>query len=51
MPPALAHWFTTGGLAVLTIVADAVRDNGQYASMSSIVYWLSLQSTDTLSGG
>jgi hypothetical protein len=29
MPPALAARFTTGELAVLRIVADAVRDNGQ----------------------
>lgn len=29
MPPALACRFTTGELAVLRIVADAVRDNGQ----------------------
>lgn len=29
MPPTLACRFTTGELAVLRIVADAVRDNGQ----------------------
>ena len=29
MPPSLASCFTTSELAVLRIVADAVRDNGQ----------------------
>jgi hypothetical protein len=29
MPPTLACRFTTGELAVLRVVADAVRDNGQ----------------------